>query len=172
MRNAVDHGLESPADRLAAGKSPTGTLTLSAEHRADAVIVQLSDDGRGLDRARIVAKAEALGLVADGATLSDEQVFALIFEPGFSTAETVTSVSGRGVGMDVVRRHVLALRGTIDIASTPGAGTRFTIQLPLTVAIINGFTVGVDSERYVLPLDAIEECVDFAATRAHGSSAE
>ena len=172
LRNAVDHGIEPAAERLALGKSPTGTITLRAEHRGDAVVVELSDDGRGLDRARIAAKAQALGLVADAAALTDEQLYALIFESGLSTAETVTPVSGRGVGMDVVRRHVLALRGTIEIASSPGNGTRFTIRLPLTVAIISGFTVGVGGERYVLPLDAVEECVDFAATRAHGTAGE
>ncbi len=171
IRNAVDHGIESPAARVAAGKPAAGTITLKAEHRPGAVVIELSDDGRGLDRERIVAKAHAAGLIGDAAVLTDEQVYALIFEAGFSTAETVSAVSGRGVGMDIVRRHIRALRGSIEIASKPGQGTRFTIRLPLTVAIIAGFRVGVGGERYVLPLEAVEECVDFAATQAGGDVA-
>jgi len=172
VRNAVDHGIESPAERVAKGKPAGGTITLRASHQAGAVVIELFDDGRGLDREHIAAKAEALGLVTDAASLSDAQVFAQIFEPGFSTAGEVTAVSGRGVGMDVVQRHVHALRGTIEIASTPGKGTQFTIRLPLTVAIIAGFTVGVAGERYVLPLESVEECLDFNSVHTQGSDHE
>ncbi len=172
VRNAVDHGIEPAAERLAAGKPAHGTVTLRASHQGGMVTIELADDGRGLDRDRIIAKAEAAGLRANAAALADDDVFALIFESGFSTAAEVTSVSGRGVGMDVVRRHVEALRGTIEIASVPGRGTTFTIRLPLTVAIISGFTVAVGAERYVLPLEAVEECVDFDTLRARGSVGE
>jgi two-component system, chemotaxis family, sensor kinase CheA len=165
IRNAVDHGIELPAERVAVGKPATGTITLRALHRAGSVVIELVDDGRGLDRARIAAKAEALGVVADAGALSDEQLLALIFEPGFSTAAEVTAVSGRGVGMDIVRRHIRGLRGTIDTASTPGHGTRFTIQLPLTVAIIDGFRVRTAGQVYVLPLEAVEECLDSRGAR-------
>lgn len=160
IRNAVDHGIELPAERVTAGKPATGTITLRALHRAGSVVIELVDDGRGLDRARIAAKAEAAGLVTTAGALTDEQLLSLIFEPGFSTAAEVTAVSGRGVGMDIVRRHIRTLRGTIDTASTPGQGTRFTIQLPLTVAIIDGFRVRAGGEVYVLPLEAVEECLD------------
>ena len=173
IRNAVDHGIELPVDRITAGKEATGTITLRALHRAGSVVIELVDDGRGLDRARIAATAEASGLVADATALADEQLLPLIFEPGFSTAAEVTAVSGRGVGMDIVRRHIRALRGTIDTSSTPGHGTRFTIQLPLTVAIIDGFRVRAGGEVYVLPLEAVEECLDAQGVRTRpGQAAE
>lgn len=165
IRNAVDHGIELPADRVAAGKPASGTITLRAFHRPGAVVIELMDDGRGLDRARIAAKAEAAGLVADAASLADEQLLALIYEPGFSTAAEVTAVSGRGVGMDIVRRNIRGLRGTIDTTSTSGQGTRFSIQLPLTVAIIDGFRVRAAGECYVLPLESVEECLDSRGVR-------
>ena len=168
VRNAMDHGIEPREERLASGKPAAGTITLHASHRGGAVVLELRDDGRGLDRARIAARAERAGLVADASALSDEQLLNFIFEPGFSTAETVSEVSGRGVGMDVVRRHIRGLRGSIELASQPGHGTTITIRLPLTVAIIEGFTVGVGGERYVLPLDAVVECVDFTSSRAQG----
>ena len=171
IRNAVDHGLEAPAARRQAGKPETGTITLRATNGAGAVTIELADDGRGLDRAKIAAKAEAMGLAADTAGWTDDEVFGLIFEPGFTTASELTAVSGRGVGMDVVRRHIRSLRGTIDIASAPGKGTRFTIQLPLTVAIINGFAVGAARETYVLPLEAVEECVDCTGAVADDGAA-
>ena len=172
VRNAIDHGIETPAERRAAGKSAQGTVTLRARHLAGSVEIVLADDGRGLDRAAITGRAEALGLAANAAGLSDEAVWAFIFEPGFSTAREVTAVSGRGVGMDVVRRHIEALRGTVEIASTPGAGTRFTIRLPLTVAIIGGFVVGVGPERFVLPLEAVEECLDFGSAAGGDGAGE
>jgi two-component system, chemotaxis family, sensor kinase CheA len=163
IRNALDHGIEPPDVRKAAGKDPCGTLTLRAFHRTGSVVVEVADDGAGLDRGRILARARERGIVAEGASLSTAEVDALIFEPGFSTAEGVTTLSGRGVGLDVVRRNVEALRGHIAVASRMGAGTTITVRLPLTLAIIDGLAVGVGDERYILPMDAVVECCDLPA---------
>jgi two-component system chemotaxis sensor kinase CheA len=168
IRNAVDHGIEAPVARVAAGKSPLGLIVLRARRESGAVVIEIEDDGRGLDRAMIAERCESQGLVGDASTLSDNDLFGCIFEPGFSTASEITEISGRGVGMDVVRRHIRALRGTIGISSTPGKGTRFAIRLPLTVAIINGLLVTAGGEHYVVPMEAVEECVDFQTARAHG----
>lgn len=151
VRNAVDHGLETPAERRAAGKPATGTVRLAAYHSGGSVVLELSDDGRGLDRERLVRKAIERGLIESDKGMSDAEVYNLIFAPGFSTAETVTDLSGRGVGMDVVRRNIEALRGRVDIASAPGRGTTFTIRLPLTLAITEGMLVRVGGERYIVP---------------------
>lgn len=156
VRNAVDHGIETPMDRLAAGKPAEGSVRLSAYHAGGHVVVELTDDGRGLSRERLLQKAAQMGLVEPGATLSDSEVFQLIFAPGFSTAEQVTDVSGRGVGMDVVRRNVEAVRGRIEIASAPGAGTTFIVRLPLTLAITDGMLVRVGTERYIIPTAHIQ----------------
>ncbi|MBY0457935.1 MAG: chemotaxis protein CheA, partial [Gemmataceae bacterium] len=157
VRNAIDHGLESPADRVAVGKPQAGKLGLRAYHQGGNIYIELSDDGKGLDRDRILKKAVEKGIVADGAKLTDAEVHALIFEPGFSTAAAVTDVSGRGVGMDVVRRNVEALHGSIHIRTVPGKGTTFTIRLPLTLAIMDGLLVGLGAEVYVLPLLSVVE---------------
>jgi two-component system chemotaxis sensor kinase CheA len=173
IRNAVDHGLESPEERVAAGKPPVGKITLSASHVGAEVRVSISDDGRGLDRVRIRARAEENGLVAPGARFTDPELFQVILLAGFSTAHDVTSLSGRGVGLDVVKRTVDALRGTIDIASTEGAGSEITLRLPLTLAIIDGLLVRVGHGRYVIPLSAVEECVELsteADARSRGRS--
>ncbi len=151
VRNALDHGLEPPDARVAAGKPAAGRLSLSAYHAGGNVVVEIRDDGRGLDRERILAKAVEAGIVAPGAAISDREIYELIFAPGFSTAEVVTDISGRGVGMDVVRRNVEAMRGRIEIESHPGAGTRFIIRLPLTLAITDGMLVRVGGERYIVP---------------------
>jgi len=151
IRNSVDHGLESPEDRLGAGKSERGRIVLRAFHKAGSVHVEIEDDGRGLNRDRILAKAVAAGIAKPGQDLSDAEIHRLIFHPGLSTAEKVTDVSGRGVGMDVVKRNIETLRGTIDIRSVPGRGTCFTIRLPLTLAIIGGMSIRVGSERYIVP---------------------
>jgi len=161
IRNSIDHGLESPEQRQATGKSAQGHIHLSARHTGDKVLISISDDGKGLDRARIRARAEENGLVAPGAQMSDSELFQVIFQPGFSTAQAVTNLSGRGVGMDVVKRTLDALRGSIDIASTPGTGTEITLRLPLTLAIIDGLLVRVGQGRYVIPLSAVEECVEL-----------
>jgi two-component system chemotaxis sensor kinase CheA len=149
VRNALDHGIEPPAVRLAAGKPEVGLLHLDAYHQGGSIVIEVSDDGAGLPRQKILGKAAELGLIDTGEALSDEQVYGLVFQPGFSTAETVSEVSGRGVGMDVVRRNITALGGTIEVYSTAGHGTTFTIRLPLTLAILDGQLVRVGQETYI-----------------------
>jgi len=156
IRNAVDHGAEPPEARIAAGKDPTARIDLKAYHQGGFINIEISDDGRGLMRDKILAKARQRGLPS-GDNLSDQEVFSLIFEPGFSTAEQVTDVSGRGVGMDVVRKQIGKLRGRIDITSRPGQGTTFILKLPLTLAIIEGLVVGVGKQRYIIPIFAVKE---------------
>jgi len=173
IRNASDHGLEPPAERATAGKPAKGRISLTARHAGAEVLITVKDDGRGLDRARIQARAEENGLLAPGTKLSDEDLFKVIFEPGFSTAQAVTNLSGRGVGMDVVKRTIEELRGSIDIRSTPGDGSEVTLRLPLTLAIIDGLLVRVGRGRYVIPLSAVEECVELTEeddTRSTGRS--
>jgi two-component system chemotaxis sensor kinase CheA len=159
IRNAVDHGLEQAADRAAGGKPATGTIRLSAAHQRGGIVIRIQDDGRGLDAQRILAKAVDRGLVPNGAVLTQAEIFALIFLPGFSTVETVTELSGRGVGMDLVLDHIQTLRGKVEIESEPGAGTTFTILLPLTLAIIDGLLVGIGDDRYIIP--TLSVCESF-----------
>ncbi|PYX47265.1 MAG: chemotaxis protein CheA, partial [Acidobacteria bacterium] len=161
IRNAVDHGIETPAVRRSMGKPPCGSLTLTAFHEAGNILIQLSDDGAGFNRQRILAKARALDLLPEGEKVSDQELFNLVFKAGFSTADAVTDLSGRGVGMDVVRRNIELLRGKIQIQSTEGQGTTLTIRLPLTLAIIDGFSVIANDETYVIPLEMISECVEL-----------
>lgn len=171
VRNCMDHGFELPAERERAGKPRRGTLRLSAAQEGDRVCLTVADDGRGLDTARIRAKAVERGLVAPEAKLSEKEVQQLIFLAGFSTAERVSEVSGRGVGMDVVKRAIEALRGTIEIESKPGRGTTVTLSVPLTLAIIEGLMVGVDGDRYILPLSSVLETITFdpsSRTRSNG----
>lgn len=156
VRNSLDHGLEPPAERTAAGKRGAGVLRLSAYHAGGAVVVELHDDGRGLNRDKIVAKAVAKGLIDSSKQMNDQDVFGLIFAPGFSTADQVTDISGRGVGMDVVRRNIEGIRGSIEIESSPGKGTTFKLRLPLTLAITDGMLVRVGSERYIVPTTSIQ----------------
>ncbi|HYH22629.1 MAG TPA: chemotaxis protein CheA [Azospirillum sp.] len=163
IRNSLDHGLEREEARVAAGKSPDGHIHLSAGHSGAQVLITIRDDGRGLDRARIRAKAEERGLITEATQLTDHELIHLIFHPGFSTAAEITNLSGRGVGMDVVKRTIEALRGTIDITSEPGEGTTITLRLPLTLAIIDGLLVRVGEGRYVIPLSAVDECVELSA---------
>ena len=159
VRNALDHGIESPSVRLAAGKPAGGKVKLNAFHDSGHIVIEIIDDGAGLDPDRIRAKAEAIGLVEPGKILSRSEVFSLAFEPGLSTKDKASNLSGRGVGMDVVKRNIEALRGSVELDSEPGQGTQVTIQLPLTLAIIDGFMVGAGSETYVIPLSMVEECV-------------
>jgi len=161
VRNAMDHGLETPTERVAAGKPEQGTLRLRAFHDSGNVVVEVSDDGRGLNTERIVAKAIERGIVSSAEGMNDHDIHQLIFEPGFSTAEQVTSLSGRGVGMDVVKRSIESLRGAITLNSRPGEGTLMQLRLPLTLAIIDGFMVGVDAARFILPLDMVVECIEL-----------
>ncbi len=159
IRNALDHGIESPEERTGQGKPAMGTVSLNAFHDSGRIVIQIKDDGAGLDPERIRAKAEAKGLIRPDQTLSREETFRLIFEPGLSTKEQADNLSGRGVGMDVVRRNIEALRGSVELDSEPGIGTRVTINLPLTLAIIDGFLVGCGSEQYVIPLAQVVECI-------------
>ncbi len=161
LRNSIDHGIGTPEEREAMGKPAGGNVHLSAEHSGQEVLIRISDDGMGLDPSAIRAKAEAKGLIPSDAQLSDREIFPLIFEPGFSTAVNVSNVSGRGVGMDVVKRAIEGMRGTIEIDSTRGQGTVITLKLPLTLAIIDGLLVETAGVRYVLPLSFINECVEL-----------
>ncbi len=161
IRNSVDHGLESADKRLAAGKPAKGVVRLSAVYSGAEVAISVTDDGAGLNTARIRAKAEENGLITPDAKLTDQELHHLIFAPGFSTAKEVTSLSGRGVGMDVVKRTIDGLRGTIDVSSRPGQGSTMTLRLPLTLAIIDGMLVRVGNGRYTIPLAAVEECVEL-----------
>lgn len=157
VRNSVDHGLEGPAERMAAGKLSLGTIVLSASHQRGGICIRIRDDGRGLDASRILAKARERGLIAPDEEPETSRIYEMIFMPGFSTAEKVTDLSGRGVGMDVVRRNIENLRGKIEIDSVPGEGTTFTIILPLTLAIIDGLLVGVGDDRYIIPTLSVRE---------------
>lgn len=161
LRNSIDHGIETPAEREAAGKPAHGTITLTAEHSGGEVLILINDDGKGMSADSIKSKAVEKGLISAEEDLSENEIFGLIFQPGFSTAKNVTSVSGRGVGMDVVKRAIDSLRGSIDIDSKPGEGTVITIRLPLTLAIIDGLQVRVEDGYYVIPLSLVEECVEL-----------
>ncbi|CAN5371639.1 chemotaxis protein CheA [soil metagenome] len=162
IRNACDHGLEPPAERVAAGKPVAGQVKLSATQVGGEVIITIRDDGRGIDRARVRAKAEAQGLIRPGQALSDQELLHMIFHPGFSTAAQVTNLSGRGVGMDVVKRTIETLRGGIDVTSVEGAGSTVVLRIPLTLAIIDGLLIRVGTGRYVIPLAAVEECIELS----------
>ncbi|MBF0562171.1 MAG: chemotaxis protein CheA [Alphaproteobacteria bacterium] len=161
IRNSLDHGIEQPTEREAAGKPRRGTIRLVAQHKGDRVVISVEDDGRGLNRERIHRKAVEKGLVPPDKLLTETEIMHLIFHPGFSTAAAVTDVSGRGVGMDVVKREIAALRGSVDISSRPGAGTTIALGLPLTLAIIDGLLVRVADQRFVIPLSVIEECLEL-----------
>ncbi|HJV80265.1 chemotaxis protein CheA [Noviherbaspirillum sp.] len=167
VRNAIDHGIESAEVRTAAGKPANGSVRLNAYHDSGSIVIEVSDDGGGLKRDKVLAKAVERGLVEAGRVLTDSEIYALIFEPGFSTAEQVTNLSGRGVGMDVVKRNIVALRGSVNINSEEGVGTTVTVRLPLTLAIIDGFMVGLGKTMFVVPLDMIEECVEFSCEPGH-----
>jgi len=164
IRNAVDHGLESPTERLAAGKPETGRITIEAKHSVGEVWIIIEDDGRGLDREKIFQRGIERGLIrSEDRDLKDEEVWRMIFEPGFSTAEKISSISGRGVGMDVVKRNIEKLRGKVDVRSKPGAGTMFAVRIPLTLAIIEGMVVKVGQNRYTIPINSIKESLQPSA---------
>ena len=162
VRNSIDHGLETPEERRAAGKEEAGRVLLSARQAGGEVIITIKDDGRGINRERVRAKAESSGLMQPGQQISDQDLLQMIFQPGFSTAAQVTNLSGRGVGMDVVKKTVEALRGAIDITSKPGQGSEVALRIPLTLAIIDGLLVRVGEGRYVIPLSAVEECLELS----------
>jgi two-component system chemotaxis sensor kinase CheA len=162
LRNSLDHGLEMPEQRIAAGKNPQGKIHLNAYHDSGSIVIEIIDDGKGLNKALLLEKAISKGIVDTEQVLSDDEIHNLIFHPGFSTADSVSNISGRGVGMDVVKRNILSLRGSIDLESTEGEGMVVRIRLPLTLAIIDGFQVGVKGDSYVVPLDMVIECVEYA----------
>ena len=164
IRNSIDHGIELPDLRKAAGKQEVGTIHLSASHSGAHVLIKVSDDGAGLDAAAIRAKAVEKGMIAPDAELSDSALSELIPMPDFSTAKKVTNVSGRGVGMDVVKKAIDAIRGSIEIASQKGVGTTITLKLPLTLAIIDGFLTRISAEHFIFPLSAVEECIELTRT--------
>lgn len=166
VRNAMDHGIESAERRAAAGKPAQGTVGLHAKHEAGQVVIEVSDDGGGLTKERILKKGIERGLVSPEAVLSEKDIFNLVFQPGFSTAEQISNLSGRGVGMDVVKRSITSLRGTIDLRSTEGVGTTVCIRLPLTLAIIDGFLLGVGKSSYVVPLSTVVECIEMSRQQA------
>jgi len=168
IRNAIDHGLEKPEDRLAAGKPEQGVVRMVAAHRSGRVVIEVSDDGAGINRSRVRQIAVDRGIVAEDAQLSDAEIDDLIFAPGFSTAAAISDVSGRGVGMDVVRRSIQALGGRITITSRPGLGTTFTLSLPLTLAVLDGMVVNVAGQTLVVPLSAIVETLQPKAQDVHG----
>jgi two-component system chemotaxis sensor kinase CheA len=173
IRNAIDHGIEAPERRGQTNKAPTGRIELAARYVGAQVLVTVQDDGAGLDTARIRTKAEEQGLIAAGAPLSEHEIHQFLFHPGFSTARTISALSGRGVGMDVVKRTIEAMRGTIDLATVPGHGSSVTLRLPLTLAIIEGLLIRVGEARYIIPLSAVEECVELTAAdeaRSRGRS--
>lgn len=166
VRNALDHGIESPQDRQLAGKSAKGILTLNAFHDSGSIVIEVTDNGKGLDEQKLRQKALEKGLITEDQQLTRHQIFELIFEPGFSTATQVSNISGRGVGMDVVKRNITELRGRIVVESEAGTGTTIRIMLPLTLAIIDGFLVEVAGDSFVIPLDIIQECVELRASAA------
>jgi two-component system chemotaxis sensor kinase CheA len=161
VRNSIDHGIEPAAERLVAGKPEHGTVGLNAYHESGSIVIEVTDDGRGLNREKILAKAVERGLVSNPESLSDNEIYKLIFEPGFSTASQVTNISGRGVGMDVVKRTLDDLRGTVEVQSRPGQGATISLRLPLTLAIIDGFLVAAGQSRFIIPLELVEECIEL-----------
>src|ERR1044072_5503431 len=167
VRNSIDHAIEPAAVRHAAGKRSQARIALSAYHQGGHIVIEIADDGKGLDTEKIKARALERGLIAPGASPSADEINALIFEPGFSTAEKVTEISGRGVGMDVVRRNIDALHGRIEIATEPGKGTTFFIRLPLTLAVLDGLIVGVGRERFVMPTTGVRESLRPLPVQVH-----
>lgn len=169
VRNAMDHGIEPASTRLQRGKPAQGTVRLNAYHESGSIVIEVSDDGGGLAKDKILAKARERGLVGEGQQPSDKDILNLIFEPGFSTADQVSNLSGRGVGMDVVKRNITALRGSVSLESELGQGTTVRIRLPLTLAIIDGFLIGVGKASYVIPLNMVEECIELAPQPGAGT---
>ncbi|HEU4388580.1 MAG TPA: chemotaxis protein CheA [Blastocatellia bacterium] len=167
IRNAIGHGIEPAHVRRKIGKDSCGLITLRAYQDSSTIVIQLSDDGAGLDRKRILDRARSLGFVKEGEEITDSEILQLIFKPGFSTSDNVTDLSGRGIGMDIVRRNIESLRGTVELDSRQGKGTTVTIRLPLTLAIIEGLQVGVNRETYIIPMESVVECLDMPNEERH-----
>ena len=161
IRNSIDHGIEMPDVRAARGKDPCGKILLRAYHESGSIVIEVIDDGAGLNKQRIIERARSQKLAVEPEKLNDQELYQFIFHPGFSTAEAVTDLSGRGVGMDVVRRNIDMLRGFINISSEPGEGTMITIRVPLTLSIINGLKVGIAEQTYIIPMDTVVECIEL-----------
>ena len=172
IRNALDHGIEQPETRQARGKSPSGVISLKAFHEGANIVIQVTDDGAGLNRAKIVERAKLIAAVTEPEKLADPELYRMILEPGFSTADAVTDMSGRGIGMDVVRRNIEALRGSVGVESELGKGTTITVRLPLTLAIIEGFAIGISADTYILPLHAVSECLEMPVSEAAHNQAQ
>jgi len=170
VRNSLDHGIEMPDDRARIGKQREGLIKLEAHHEAGMIVIEISDDGKGLDPELLLHKAIEKGIVKENQKLSNNEIYNLIFEAGFSMAKEISNISGRGVGMDVVRRNIEALRGNIHITSKKGVGTTISIQLPLTLAIIDGFHINVNQEDFIIPLDMIQECVTLTEAQIEEAS--
>ena len=168
VRNAIDHGIESPEERRHAGKDPVGCVKLRAHYESGSVEIQVSDDGGGLSREKILARARERGLLPQADEPSDDEVFRCIFEAGFSTAAVVTEISGRGIGLDIVSRNIESLRGTVGVSTRPGEGTTVSMRVPLTLGIIQGFSVGVGTETYILPLESVVECIELPRSEGAG----
>lgn len=171
IRNSIDHGIETPAERIAAGKHDTGALTLSARHSGDSVVIQIKDDGKGVDVEKVRRKAVEKGLISENAVITDKEACELILAAGFSTAEKVSDVSGRGVGLDVVKENIEALKGSLEINSQKGKGTEFTLRLPLTLAIIEGLLIRISGQFFIIPHSVVEECIELTEkdiVNAHG----
>lgn len=169
VRNSLDHGIEKPEERVKAGKERTGKIQLTARHSGDSVFIEIKDDGKGIDRNIIYNKAVEKGIIAEGLELSDKEVYELIFAPGFSTAAKVSNVSGRGVGMDVVKKNIEALRGTVEVDSILGSGTKITLKLPLTLAIIDGLLVNINGQFFIIPLSIVQECIEHLENKKRKS---
>lgn len=161
VRNAIDHGMESAAERISAGKAPVGTIRLNAYHDSGSIVIEVVDDGKGIDENKVLEQAKRSGLINEHDGVTKRDLWKLIFEPGFSTSEQVTDLSGRGVGMDVVKRNIELLRGNIEVNSQSGKGSRFVIRLPLTLSIVDGFMFKVAGGEYVIPLDNVVECLEL-----------
>lgn len=170
IRNSLDHGLEIPEQRIASGKKSQGKISLNAYHDSGSIVIEIIDDGKGLNKKQLLAKALEKNLIEEGQVLTDNEINNLIFHPGFSTKDSVSNISGRGVGMDVVKRNIISLRGSIDLESEEGVGTVVRIRLPLTLAIIDGFQVGVRDDSYVVPLDMVIECVEYSAEKGESGN--
>ena len=170
LRNCIDHGIEMPEERLAAGKPTEATIRLTAEQRGNQILITVEDDGKGVDLVKVRAKAEQRGLISPGVAMSDKEIMQLIFQPGFSTADSVSNLSGRGVGLDAVRRDIEQLRGSVDLKSEAGQGTSFTLSLPLTLAIIEGLLVSIDQDNYVLPLSFIHETIEITSQQREANN--
>ncbi|RKX82813.1 MAG: chemotaxis protein CheA, partial [Spirochaetes bacterium] len=170
IRNSIDHGIETPEKRKAAGKKETGSIILKASYSGAYVLIEIEDDGAGIDKNKIIKTALGKGIISSANNMDNEKIYSLIFRPGFSTADRVTNLSGRGVGMDVVKKVIESMGGSVSIASSPGTGTSITLKIPLTLAIIEGMLIRVEDSYFIIPLSTVSECVEFRSENSHQKS--